>query len=145
MWHSDVAITTIGGISPVPLAEYVLFTILGFAHRLPAMLDVRQSRTWPGRRPRWQRFLPAPLAGATVGIVGYGRIGREIGRQAARHGMKVVGVNRSGRVPTGAERAARHFSARRQSSTGPRSRSSRTGALREVVGRVRLRRRRRAR
>lgn len=106
LWHSDVEITTIGGVSPVPLAEYVLFTILGFAHRLPAMLDVRSTRAWPTPERRWERFLPAALAGATVAVVGYGRIGREIGRLATAHGMTVVGVTRSGRERTAAERAA---------------------------------------
>ena len=106
LWNADVEITTIGGVSPVPLAEYVLFTILGFAHRLPAMLDVRATRAWPSPERRWERFLPAPLPGATVGIVGYGRIGREIGRLATAHGMTVLGVTRSGRERTAAERAA---------------------------------------
>lgn len=105
LWRSDVEITTIGGVSPVPLAEYVLFTILGFAHRLPDMLAVRASRQWPSPERRWQRFLPAALPGATVGIVGYGRIGREIGRLARAHGMSVLGVTRSGRDRTPAERA----------------------------------------
>jgi phosphoglycerate dehydrogenase-like enzyme len=109
LWRSDVAVTTIGGVSPVPLAEYVLFLILGFAHRLPAMLGVRGSRSWPTAAARWQEFMPAPLAGATVGVIGYGRIGREIGRQAAQHGLHVVGVNRSGRVAPEEERAARHY------------------------------------
>jgi phosphoglycerate dehydrogenase-like enzyme len=50
--------------------------------------------------------MPAPLAGATISIVGFGRIGQEIGRLATAHGMTVVGVTRSGRVRTEAERAA---------------------------------------
>ncbi|SHF55091.1 Phosphoglycerate dehydrogenase [Jatrophihabitans endophyticus] len=99
LWRSDVEITTIGGVSPVPLAQYVLFCILGFAHRLPAMLDVRAARHWPTAQVRWDAFLPAALDGATVAIVGYGRIGREIGRLARTHGMSVVGVTRSGRRP----------------------------------------------
>lgn len=97
LWRSSVPIATIGGVSPTPLAEYVLFLLLGFAHRLPAMLDVRQSRAWPSPQQRWDAFLPAALTGATVGIVGYGRIGREIGRMARAHGMHVIGVSRTGR------------------------------------------------
>jgi phosphoglycerate dehydrogenase-like enzyme len=108
LWRSNLAITTIGGVSPVPLAEYVLMMILGFAHRLLAMMDVRQAKSWPTAQERWRRFLPAPIAGATVGIIGYGRIGREIGRQAAQHGMHVIGVNRSGRLAGVAEETARH-------------------------------------
>jgi phosphoglycerate dehydrogenase-like enzyme len=106
LWRSDVEITTIGGVSPVPLAEYVVFTILGFAHRLPQMRDVQATRSWPSPERRWERFLPAPLPGATVGVIGYGRIGREIGRLATALGMTVVGATRSGRARTLAERAA---------------------------------------
>ncbi len=98
IWTSTVPITTIGGVSPVPLAEYVLWAILGTAHRLPALLDARDSRQWPDPVDRWNRMLPAPVRGATVGIVGYGRIGREIGRLAQAFGMNVVGVSRTGQV-----------------------------------------------
>lgn len=98
IWSSSVPITTIGGVSPVPLAEYVLWAILGTAHRLPALLDVRQTRLWPDPVDRWNQMLPAPVRGATVGIVGYGRIGREIGRLAQAFGMHVVGVSRTGQV-----------------------------------------------
>ncbi|WP_350227328.1 NAD(P)-dependent oxidoreductase [Agromyces marinus] len=44
------------------------------------------------------------LRGATVGIVGYGRIGREISRLAEVFGMNVLGVSRSGRPPVDAEK-----------------------------------------
>lgn len=98
IWTSTVPITTIGGVSPVPLAEYVLWAILGTAHRLPALLDVRDSRQWPDPVDRWNRMLPAPVRGATVGIVGYGRIGREIGRLAQAFGMNVVGVSRTAQI-----------------------------------------------
>jgi phosphoglycerate dehydrogenase-like enzyme len=103
VWNADIDITTIGGISPVPLAQYVLFCILGFAHRLPAMLTTRESRLWPSPAQRWDTFLPARLDGATVVVVGYGRIGREIGRLARAHDMSVVGVTRTGTAEDGVE------------------------------------------
>jgi phosphoglycerate dehydrogenase-like enzyme len=109
LWQSSVPITTIGGVSPTPLAEYVLFTLLGFSHRLPAMLRVRDSRDWPSPAQRWDDFLPAPLSGATLGIVGYGRIGREIARMARVHGLNIIGVNRTGTVPGPDERARRFY------------------------------------
>lgn len=96
LWRSPVAVTTIGGVSPVSMAEYVLFAILGFAHRLPQLLDVRDSHRWPDARERFDRFAPARVSGATLGILGYGRIGREVGRLAAAHGMRVLGITRSG-------------------------------------------------
>jgi phosphoglycerate dehydrogenase-like enzyme len=97
IWNTEIPLVTIGGISPVPLAEYVMFAILGVAHRLPEMLAVQRERRWPDPAERWDRFLPDSLPGRTVGIVGYGRIGREIGRLARAHGMNVLGLSRSGR------------------------------------------------
>lgn len=105
MWTAPVEVTTIGGISPVPLAEYAMFAVLGMAHRLPAMLAVRARREWPSAAQRWQRLLPVPLDGATVVVLGYGRIGRQIGRLARAHGMTVVGVNRTGAPFGSADRA----------------------------------------
>ena len=106
VWDSDLELTTIGGVSPVPLAEYVLFAILGFAHRLPAMLQARDTRSWPTAAARWTHFGPMSLDGARLGIVGYGRIGREIGRLARAHGLRVTGLTRTGRGPSVAELAA---------------------------------------
>ena len=103
LWAGNVPITTIGGVSPVPLAEYVLWAILGAAHRLPAMLEARASRAWPDATTRFRTFLPAPVAGGRVVVVGYGRIGREIGRRCRAHGMSVVGVSRTGRPRARAE------------------------------------------
>jgi phosphoglycerate dehydrogenase-like enzyme len=96
VWTEPIELTTIGGVSPVPLAEYAMLAVLAMAHRLPAVLDTRRTRVWPTPAQRWERFLPAPLDGATVVVLGYGRIGREIGRLARAHGMTVVGISRTG-------------------------------------------------
>ena len=100
IWNdADCEITTIGGVSPGPIAEYVQFAILGFAHRLPAVLAARDRRHWPTNAERWRDYGPSSVAGAAVTVVGYGRIGREIGRRARGLGMSVIGVSRSGRTP----------------------------------------------
>lgn len=94
----DCEITTIGGVSPGPIAEFVQFAILGYAHRLPAVLAARETRQWPTHAQRWREYGPAPVTGATVAVVGYGRIGREIARRAHGMGMHVIGVSRSGKA-----------------------------------------------
>ncbi|WP_165974927.1 D-2-hydroxyacid dehydrogenase [Nonomuraea deserti] len=96
LWDSPAAITTIGGVSPKPLAEYVLMMILAHAHHLPEMVDLQRRSYWPDLDHRWNRLMPRMLPGATVGIVGYGRIGREIGRLAHAFGMNVIGMRRGG-------------------------------------------------
>ncbi|WP_407562854.1 D-2-hydroxyacid dehydrogenase [Streptomyces sp. 184] len=96
LWASGTPLTTIGGVSPRPLAEYVLMMILAHAHHLPETIRLQQDARWPDFPHRWNRLMPRMLPGATVGVVGYGRIGREIGRLAAAFGMNVVGLRRGG-------------------------------------------------
>lgn len=121
LWQSNVPITTIGGVSSVPLAEFVIWSILGTAHRLPELLEVRDSHAWPSPAERWRRMLPAPVRGATVGIVGYGRIGREIGRMAGALGMKVIGLSRTAGRRTDA--ASRYFTSDHVAGHSPASTS----------------------
>lgn len=95
LWDAGVPIATLGGIAPVPMAEYAMMTILELAHRMPLIHEHRAGRTWPSNADRLSSLTPRSLAGATVGIIGYGRIGREISRLATAFGMNVVGVRRT--------------------------------------------------
>ncbi|KQZ85163.1 hypothetical protein ASD56_02000 [Microbacterium sp. Root166] len=95
LWDTDIPIATLGGIAPVPMAEYALMTILELAHRMPLIQQLRDGRVWPSNADRLARLTPRQLAGATVGVVGYGRIGREISRLASPFGMRVLGVKRT--------------------------------------------------
>lgn len=104
LWESGVPIATLGGIAPVPMAEYALMSILELAHRMPLITRYRLDRTWPSNAERLASITPRQLPGATVGIVGYGRIGREISRLAAAFGMRVLGVSRSGARVAAAEK-----------------------------------------
>jgi phosphoglycerate dehydrogenase-like enzyme len=104
LWDSGVPIATLGGIAPVPMAEYAMMTILELAHRMPLIERHRSERSWPSNAERLATLTPRQLSGATVGIVGYGRIGREISRLATAFGMEVLGVSRSGRPAAGAEK-----------------------------------------
>jgi phosphoglycerate dehydrogenase-like enzyme len=98
LWESDVPITTVSGIHAPPMAEYVLMMMLALTHRLPAMLYYQGRGEWPSQR--WRKFVPQELRGATVGVVGYGSIGREIGRLARAFGMRVLGARRGGTPET---------------------------------------------
>ncbi len=46
-------------------------------------------------RHEWTRFPPRELYGKTVGIVGFGHIGEEVGRLAKAFGCRVIATKRS--------------------------------------------------
>lgn len=76
-----------------PMSEYVIAAILFFMKRL------REGHEDLRRGVFDQRTLGRSLNGATIGIVGYGGIGRAVMRRARAFGSRVIGVNRSGRSP----------------------------------------------
>lgn len=90
---SKVTLTTSSGIHATPIAEYVMLMCLAFGHRLPNMLQHQQRSEWPEHR--WQLFVSRELRAATLGVVGYGSIGREVARLAKAFGMRVLATKRN--------------------------------------------------
>jgi glyoxylate reductase len=91
----DVAVTNTPGVLDAAVADLTLGLILATRRRLVAADGfVREGR--------WQRGWAQPdilgrdLAGATLGLVGLGRIGQEVARRAEAFGMRVVFHRRSG-------------------------------------------------
>ena len=76
-----------GGPGAVPIGEWTLGVMLFFSHRFRDILRYEHDRSWHVNRGRDMSF--RPLRDATVGIMGYGAIGREIGRLCKSFGMKV--------------------------------------------------------
>jgi phosphoglycerate dehydrogenase-like enzyme len=79
------------------IAEYVLMTMLALHHRLfEISSEFRERASW---RTSWVEG-GAPhgeLRGSTLGIVGYGRVGREVARRAAPFGCRILAANRTPR------------------------------------------------
>jgi phosphoglycerate dehydrogenase-like enzyme len=94
-----VMLTTASGIHAATMAEYAFMMMLAFGHRLPTMIQLQAEASWPAEG-RFTTFMPHLLSGSTVGIVGYGSIGREIARIAHTFGMEVLAVKRDVRHPT---------------------------------------------
>lgn len=88
MQAQDVEITTASGIHAVPMAEFCIMTMLAFAYRLPELMREQTAGKWA------ERLRGTPLRGRTLGIVGYGSIGRELGRMADALGMTVLAAKR---------------------------------------------------
>jgi glyoxylate reductase len=81
-------------------ADQAFALLLAVARRLPEGYDyVRQDH--------WQTWAPLLLLGhdvhdATLGVIGFGRIGREVARRGRGFGMRILYYNRS-RAPAGLE------------------------------------------
>lgn len=99
IWQRSVLISSLNGVHAVPMAEHALAMILAFRGGLPLMEDLKARREWPRGR-RWQLFARPELHGSTLGIVGYGAVGRHLGRMAHGLGMRVLATTRSGRRRT---------------------------------------------
>lgn len=92
-----VAVTSVSGVHAVAMAEYVFGMLLAWHHRIPALLEWQASGEWPPERERMTRFVPrSEIWEQTLGIVGYGSVGRQIARVGQGLGMKVLAVQRSG-------------------------------------------------
>jgi glyoxylate reductase len=78
-------------------ADLAFALLLALARRIvPGAAQVRDGR-WRTWEPAGD--LGADLAGATLGIVGWGRIGRAVARRAEGFGMEVIHSSRSSGIP----------------------------------------------
>jgi phosphoglycerate dehydrogenase-like enzyme len=77
------------------IAEYAITVVLALAHRVPRMVEWQRRGTWPPDEQRWPLFVPSQVRGATLGIIGYGSIGRELARIArTAFAMRVLACKR---------------------------------------------------
>lgn len=86
----EIVLTTMSGASAPQMAEFGLMSMLALGHRLPEIVRSSPAERWD--EARYTHFEPLELRGSTVGIVGYGSIGREIGRLCQAHGAEVLAV-----------------------------------------------------
>jgi phosphoglycerate dehydrogenase-like enzyme len=92
---SAVPLTTTSGVHAATIAEYAITVLLALAHRVPRMVEWKGRGAWPPDQDRWRLFVPAEVRGATLGIIGYGSIGRELARIAkTAFAMRVLACKR---------------------------------------------------
>jgi len=90
-----VEITTASGVNSTAIAEHTFTLILALQRRIPDILALQSEKSWPDIRTRWHTFARPLLQGSTIGILGYGSIGREVARMAKAFGMAVLAYKRN--------------------------------------------------
>lgn len=103
-WLFDgVTVTTMHGVNAEAVAEFAMGAILAEARRIPEVWE--EGQAWPRNGSAGRSS--AGLAGATLGIVGFGAIGAAIARRALAFDMEVQATRASDApLPDGVRRAA---------------------------------------
>jgi phosphoglycerate dehydrogenase-like enzyme len=110
----DVVVTNARGVFSRPIAEHVLLMILAVSRHMPQLLELQRERTWQPLEGRELRDL-------TIGVVGYGSLGRAVASLATAFGSRVIALRRNpsaGDAPADAAGAAATGTAGLASSAG---------------------------
>jgi phosphoglycerate dehydrogenase-like enzyme len=89
---SGVVLCDAAGVHDIPVAEWVVMTILASRRRLPEHLAAQRTGTWG-----MEELTGLDLDGATVLLVGAGAIGTEVAARLAPFGVRIVKVARRAR------------------------------------------------
>lgn len=89
---TGLVITNLSGVGSSTMAEYAVMMALALGHRLPELMSHQKRSEWP--KDRWERFSPREIRGSTVGIIGYGSIGRQIARLMHEFGATILATKR---------------------------------------------------
>jgi len=86
-----IVVTNIPTYGTASVAQFVFALLLELCHHVGAHAEAVRAGEW-SRNPDWS-FWKSPLvelAGKTMGIIGFGRIGRQTGKIADAMGMRVI-------------------------------------------------------
>ncbi len=83
--EKEVAVLNCPDANTLAVAEHTMGMLLSLARRLPRAYSSLMAGQWDS-----QQLIGTGLAGKTLGIVGFGRIGREVAIRAEAFGMKLL-------------------------------------------------------
>ena len=86
--NKRVIITNAKGCFSSTLAEYTMMACSYFAKDLPRLLKQKNAKNW-------EKYSVKEIRGATLGVIGYGDIGRAAAKLAKAYGMKVIALRRN--------------------------------------------------
>lgn len=85
---AGVIVTNTPGVNHHSVAELTFGLLLSLVRHIPSQNALVHSGSW-------KRMIGTELAGKTLGIIGVGRVGKEVALRAMAFGMQVVGFNSS--------------------------------------------------
>jgi phosphoglycerate dehydrogenase-like enzyme len=103
---SDVVLTNSTEVHGPVVAEHVIALIFALAKKIPQAARLQEKHVW-GQEAMWnQRPHMREIAGATLGLIGVGSIGRRVAQMACALGMRVIAVREHVQkgTPEGVER-----------------------------------------
>jgi len=92
MVNSQIQITNARDVHGPVVAEHVMALIFALAKRIPDAVCLQQRHEW-GQEKMWERRPRVrEVAGATLGLIGLGSIGRAVAKSAKALQMRVIAV-----------------------------------------------------
>jgi len=92
MVASDIILTNAREVHGPVVAEHVIALIFALAKKIPGSVELQQKHIW-GQQLLWDEIPRVrEVAGATLGLIGLGAIGRPLVRSAKALGMRVIAV-----------------------------------------------------
>lgn len=86
--QNNVTVTNAKGCFSSTLAEYTMMACSYFAKDLPRLLKNKKAKDW-------DRYDVEEIRGKTLGVIGYGDIGRACAKLADAYGMEVLALRRN--------------------------------------------------
>ncbi len=95
--NPDIVATSLSGAAAPQVAEHALTLMLALGHHMPEILNLQQQASWS--HEHWVKYPPQELNFSTVGIVGYGSIGRRLAQLLQPLGATVLATKRDAMHP----------------------------------------------
>lgn len=95
MRQPNVTVTSSSGVMISQMGEYVVMALLMLGHKMHEIFRLQKDAKWGESKD----MTPVELRGSTVGIVGYGSVGREIARRLHPFNVTVLAAKRDATKP----------------------------------------------
>ena len=86
--RDDLLLTNARGAHHIAMPEYALMAMLAWTHHLPTLIRAQSRR-------KWVKPVPEEIHGKTLGLLGYGEIGRAIAARATPLGLRCIALRRT--------------------------------------------------